>query len=95
MRILGAYHLILFHTVPLIAVPEDERALARAIGEAHQRYSRMRNFAERMRGYLFQGRFGSCVIGREAFGGGGPYGYGKKGLGIPKVGILHSGMEDS
>jgi len=30
--------------------PEDERALARAIGEAHQRYSRMRNFAEGVRG---------------------------------------------
>ncbi|MDH4266457.1 MAG: transposase [Deltaproteobacteria bacterium] len=30
----------------LIAVPEDEKALARAIGEAPKRYSRMRNFAE-------------------------------------------------
>ena len=46
----------------LIAVLEDERALARAIGEAHKRYSRMRNFAEGVRGYLFQGRFGSCVL---------------------------------
>ena len=26
------------------------------------RYSRMRNFAEGVRGYLFQGRFGSCVL---------------------------------
>jgi putative transposase len=48
--------------VHLIAVPEDERALARAIGEAHKRYSRMRNFEEGVRGYLFQGRFGSCVL---------------------------------
>ena len=48
--------------VHLIAVPEDERGLARAIGEAHKRYSRMRNFAEGVRGYLFQGRFGSCVL---------------------------------
>jgi putative transposase len=48
--------------VHLIAVPEDESALARAIGEAHKRYSRMRNFAEGVRGYLFQGRFGSCVL---------------------------------
>jgi len=48
--------------IHLIAVPPDERSLARAIGEAHKRYSRMRNFAEGVRGYLFQGRFGSCVL---------------------------------
>ncbi|MGH8544076.1 MAG: transposase [Gammaproteobacteria bacterium] len=36
--------------------------LARAIGEAHRRYTRMKNFAEGVRGYLFQGRFGSCVL---------------------------------
>jgi putative transposase len=48
--------------VHLIAVPEADGALARAIGEAHKRYSRMRNFAEGVRGYLFQGRFGSCVL---------------------------------
>ena len=36
--------------VHLIAVPEDERPLARAIGEAHKRYSRRRNFAEGVRG---------------------------------------------
>ena len=48
--------------VHLIAVPPNARSLARAIGEAHKRYSRMRNFAEGVRGYLFQGRFGSCVL---------------------------------
>ncbi len=48
--------------VHLIAVPENAAALARAIGEAHKQYSRMRNFAEGVRGYLFQGRFGSCVL---------------------------------
>jgi putative transposase len=36
--------------VHLIAVPEDERALSRTIGEARKRYSRMRNLAEGMRG---------------------------------------------
>jgi len=45
-----------------IALPGDEKGLARAIGEAHKRYSRMRNFQEGVRGYLFQGRFGSCVL---------------------------------
>ena len=48
--------------IHLVAVPSDEKALARAIGEAHKRYTRMRNFAEGVRGYLFQGRFGSCVL---------------------------------
>jgi putative transposase len=48
--------------VHLIAVPEGDRALGRAIGEAHKRYSRLRNFEEGVRGYLFQGRFGSCVL---------------------------------
>ena len=48
--------------VHLIVVPEKESSLARAIGEAHRRYSRMKNFNEGVRGYLFQGRFGSCVL---------------------------------
>jgi len=53
---------LMINHVHLIAVPEDAKGLARAIGEAHKRYSRMRNFEERVRGYLFQGRFGSCVL---------------------------------
>jgi len=48
--------------VHLVAVPGDEKALARAIGEAHKRYTRMRNFGEGVKGYLFQGRFGSSVL---------------------------------
>ena len=43
----------------LIVVPKDSALLARAIGEAHRRYTRMKNFSEGVRGYLFQGRFGS------------------------------------
>jgi putative transposase len=48
--------------VHLIAQPEEDDSLARAIGEAHRRYTRMKNFAEGVRGYLFQGRFSSCVL---------------------------------
>jgi len=48
--------------VHFVAVPQQEESLARAFGEAHRRYTRMRNFAEGVRGYLFQGRFGSCVL---------------------------------
>ena len=48
--------------VHFIAIPNDSSSLARAFGEAHRRYTRMRNFQEGVRGYLFQGRFGSCVL---------------------------------
>ena len=45
--------------VHLIAVPQDEQGLARAIGEAHRRYTRRVNFREGWRGHLWQERFAS------------------------------------
>jgi putative transposase len=48
--------------VHFIAVPQHEHSLAKGFGEAHKRYTRMKNFSEGARGYLFQGRFGSCVL---------------------------------
>ena len=48
--------------VHIIAVPHSETALARTFGEAHRRYTRMKNFEEGVRGYLFQGRFSSVVL---------------------------------
>jgi len=48
--------------VHLVAVPEREDSLARGIGEAHRLYTRAKNFRDGVRGYLFQGRFGSCVM---------------------------------
>ena len=48
--------------VHLILVPSDSGSLAKAVGLAHKRYTRMLNFAEGVRGFLFQGRFGSCVL---------------------------------
>ncbi len=53
-----AYCLMPNH-VHLVAVPETEDGLRRAIGEAHRRYSRMINFRENWRGHLWQGRFAS------------------------------------
>ena len=53
-----AYGLMPNH-VQLIAVPQEESSLARAIGEAHRRYTRMINFRRRWRGHLWQERFGS------------------------------------
>jgi putative transposase len=45
--------------VHLIAVPASENSLARAIGEAHRRYTRHINFREGWRGHLWQERFAS------------------------------------
>jgi putative transposase len=56
-----AYCLMPNHT-HLIAVPQTELSLRRAIGEAHRRYTRGINFREKWRGYLWQGRFASFVM---------------------------------
>ena len=56
-----AYCLMPNH-VHLIAVPQSEDGLARAIGEAHRRYRRRMNFREGWRGYLWQGRLASFVM---------------------------------
>ena len=53
-----AYCLMPNH-VHLIAVPETEEGLRKAIGEAHRRYTRYINFRENWRGHLWQGRFAS------------------------------------
>lgn len=53
-----AYCLMPNH-VHLIAVPETEEGLARAIGEAHRRYTRRIKFREGWRGYLWLERFAS------------------------------------
>ena len=45
--------------VHLIAVPTTSEGLARAIGEAHRRYTRRINFREGWRGHLWQDRFAS------------------------------------
>jgi putative transposase len=45
--------------VHLIAVPDKEESLCKAIGEVHQRYTRAVNFRMGWRGHLWQGRFHS------------------------------------
>ena len=59
-----AYCLMPNH-VHLIAVPSEAEGLARAIGEAHRRYTRYVNFREGWRGHLWQGRFGSFAMDEE------------------------------
>jgi putative transposase len=56
-----AYRLMPNH-VHLIAVPRTDDGLARAIGEAHRRYTNYINARARFRGHLFQNRFGSVVM---------------------------------
>ena len=51
--------------VHLIAVPHSEAGLARAIGEAHRRYTRRINFREKWRGHLWQERFASFPMDDE------------------------------
>ena len=53
-----AYCLMPNH-VHLIAVPNSEDGLRRAIGEAHRHYTRHVNFRQEWRGHLWQGRFAS------------------------------------
>ena len=48
--------------VHLIVLPRRTESLTRAIGETHRRYTRMVNFREGWRGYLWQGRFGSVAM---------------------------------
>jgi len=58
-----AYCLMPNH-VHLVAVPHTAEGLARAVGEAHRRYTRRINFREGWRGYLWQGRFASFPMER-------------------------------
>ena len=51
--------------VHLIAVPQTTEGLARAIGEAHRRYTRHINFRENWRGHLWQGRFASFPLDEQ------------------------------
>ena len=53
-----AYCLMTNH-VHLIVKPHVHSNLGKAIGETHRRYTRMINFRQNWRGYLWQGRFAS------------------------------------
>ncbi len=61
-----AYCLMSNH-VHLIVVPQMDYALARAIGEAHRRYTLHINLREGLRGHLFQERFFSTVLDESHF----------------------------
>jgi putative transposase len=46
----------------LVGVPPTRASLARAIGEAHRRYTWRVNRRDGVTGWLFQGRFNSCAL---------------------------------
>jgi len=48
--------------VHFVAVPQDKEGLANTFGQAHRHYTRMINFRQGWRGYLWQGRFSSYVL---------------------------------
>jgi len=48
--------------VHIIAVPDEEKSLACGFSEAHRRYTRMVNFRQMWRGYLWEGRFKSYPL---------------------------------
>jgi putative transposase len=48
--------------IHLVAVPRTGSALARAIGQTHEAYTRYINFRQGWRGYLWQGRFSSFPV---------------------------------
>ncbi len=51
--------------VHLILTPSDEIGLARAVGEAHRRYTAFVGTRGRWTGHLFQGRFGSVAMDED------------------------------
>lgn len=59
-----AYCLMPNH-VHLVAVPETEQGLSKAIGEIHRRYTRAINFRMGWRGHLWQGRFHSSPMDED------------------------------
>lgn len=48
--------------VHIIAVPDEEGSFARGFSETHRQYTRMVNFREGWRGYLWEGRFKSYPL---------------------------------
>lgn len=57
---------LLPNQIHLIALPAKPDDLARAIGEAHRRYTRYINEKKEWRGHLFQDRFFSCALDESA-----------------------------
>lgn len=51
--------------VHLVVVPKREDSLAKGLAEAHRRYTRLINFREGWKGYLWEGRFKSYPLSEQ------------------------------
>lgn len=61
-----AYCLMTNH-IHIIAVPDKEDSLAKAVGRAHLRYTQYINRMHRRSGHLWEGRFYSCALDDRGF----------------------------
>ena len=61
-RVLIWAYCLMDNHVHFVAVPQGEEGLANTFGQAHRHYTRLVNFREGWRGYLWQGRFSSYVL---------------------------------
>lgn len=61
---IGGYCLMTNH-VHLIATPESEESLAKALGQTHLRYTQYINRFHKRSGHLWQNRFCSCALDKE------------------------------
>jgi len=61
-----AYCLMTNH-VHIIAIPKKEDSLAKAIGQAHLRYTQYINRMHKRSGHLWEGRFYSCALDDKGF----------------------------
>ena len=51
--------------VHLVAIPENEQSLAKALGRTHNDYARWQHMRQHQAGHLWQNRFYSCPLGRR------------------------------
>ena len=63
LEIIG--YCLMSNHVHFLVIPQHENSLRKAFGEAHRLYTRYVNFREKIRGYLFQGRFFSCPLDNQ------------------------------
>jgi len=65
LRVWG--YCLMTHHIHLVATPETEDALGKAVGRAHFRYTQHINRLHGRSGHLWEGRFHSCALDEEHF----------------------------
>jgi len=65
LEIIG--YCLMSNHVHIVAIPQEEDSLARAVGRTHFRYTQYINRFHRRSGHLWQGRFYSCALDERHF----------------------------